>query len=213
MRLAPALRVKFADTERGVITGYGSTFGGTPDSYGDVIAPGAFARSLAEHKAAGTMPLLLWQHRAAEPIGRIAELKEDDHGLYLEGRLNLETTRGRDAHAHLVAKDVDSFSIGFFIADGGQTRNADGTSLLTDLDLAEVSVVSFPANRNARIQHAKSLESKSELVDLLREGGLSRTAAQRVAAGGWPALAGEDNRQALELARRVLQAVDDIRSM
>lgn len=213
IRLAPALSVKLADTQKGVVEGYGSTFNDLPDSYGDVIAPGAFSRSLAEHKAAGSMPLMLWQHRSDEPIGRWTDAREDDRGLYLVGQLNLNTTRGKDTHAHLVAGDVSGLSIGFYVAEDGTDKRPDGTSLLTDLDLAEVSVVSFPANRNARVGHAKTLQSKNELIGLLRDGGLSKAAAQRIAAGGWSALAGEDNSQALELAERIAQATANIRSI
>ncbi|WP_062216629.1 HK97 family phage prohead protease [Aureimonas sp. D3] len=213
IRIAPGHSVKLADGPKGVIKGYGSTFNDVPDAYGDVIAPGAFARSLAEHRAAGTMPVMLWQHRSDEPIGRWTDIHEDDKGLSLTGQLNLGTTRGKDAHAHLVAGDVSGLSIGFFINEGGQESRADGTSLLTDLDLAEVSIVTFPANRSARIGHAKTLKSKSELVALLREGGLSIMAAQRVAAGGWAALSSKDDRAITQLAERIAQATVNLWSI
>lgn len=213
LRLAPALRVKLSGVKTGLVEGYASTFNDMPDSYGDVVAPGAFARSIAEHKAEGTAPLMLWQHRSAEPIGRWTSMREDAKGLFVTGQVNLDTSRGKDVHAHLRDGDVSGLSIGFFVAEGGRKEQADGTSLLTELDLMEISVVSFPANRNARIAGTKNLASKTDLITLLREGGLSKAAAHRVAAGGWPALANEEHAKATALAERIARATAELRSI
>src|SRR4051812_6077040 len=99
------LELKFADRgNTGEFSGHAAVFGNT-DSHGDVIRPGAFAASLAAHKAAGTSPALLWAHDQAKPVGRILSLAEDQQGLAVKGRLNLDTTAGRDAHAHVKAGD------------------------------------------------------------------------------------------------------------
>lgn len=91
-RFLPACAFKGAKVDSdGVFEGYGSTFGGPPDAYGDVVAPGAFAKSLERHRKAGTRPLLLWMHDASEPIGTWQHVEEDARGLKVRGRLTLAT--------------------------------------------------------------------------------------------------------------------------
>lgn len=197
----------------GVVKGYASTFGGEPDSYGDIVAPGAFAASLAKHRSNGTQPAMLWSHNRDQPIGSWKSMVEDQHGLLAEGVLNLRTTAGRDAWEHLKAGDADAFSIGYRIPLGGEEVLSNGTALLKQIDLVEVSVVVIPANRSARVTALKTINSKSELVDILRDVGLSRTAAQRVAAGGYPALAGGDHEKAIDLLAQIDAATAKIRSL
>lgn len=197
----------------GVVVGYASTFGGDPDSYGDIIAPGAFAKSLARHKAAGTMPALLWSHKQDQPIGKWNAMREDRHGLLAEGTINLRTSGGRDAWEHLKAGDADGLSIGYRIPAGGEEPQRDGSNLLKEIDLSEVSVVVLPSNRSARVSALKSISSKSEIVDLLREAGVSKDAARRIAAGGFPALMGADQQKAIDLAAQIEAATAKIRSL
>ncbi len=191
-RLTAPLRLKRATTS-GTIEGYASTFNGPPESstYGDIVAPGAFARTLAEHKDADTRPACLWCHDTSTPVGRWDELEEDSIGLRVVGQLNLETSAGRDAAAHIKAGDVGGLSIGFRIYEGG-IRFEEGYTLLTSLMLAEVSVVTIPANIHARAS-VKAIGSREELVDVLREAGLAKAAGARrvAAAGGWSALAAD----------------------
>ena len=82
--------------EPGMFTGLASTFGGEPDSYGDVIVPGAFAKSLARHQVRNTMPSLLWAHSMGEPIGVWTEMRETSVGLEVKGRLTMDVERARD---------------------------------------------------------------------------------------------------------------------
>lgn len=191
LRVAPPLSVKLAqdDAAQGIIAGYASTFGGPPDAYNDVIAAGAFAKSLAQHALERTAPLMLWSHRPAEPIGKWLEWREDDRGLFMRGQLNLETSRGRDAYAHLKAGDVDGISIGYRVPPGGSKDGPDGTTLLTEIELLEASIVSMPANRRARVTGVKSL---SEIEEILRQGGMPGRAVKKFVQGGWPALTGEE---------------------
>ena len=194
VRLSLPLELKFLGSEgSGRVRGYASAFGGPPDSYGDVIAKGAFARTISEHFRQSTMPVMLWAHDRARPIGRWLDMHEDDFGLHIAGELNLETTSGKDAHAHLTKGDVNGLSIGYVVGPQGFKSQGAGR-LLVDIDLVEVSVVACPANARTRISGVKSaLQSKSELVQMLREGGLPKAAAERIAAGGWPAMAGNDD--------------------
>ncbi|TYR32126.1 HK97 family phage prohead protease [Mesorhizobium microcysteis] len=212
IRLAPVFEVRSAEAATGIVTGYASVFGGPPDSYGDIIAPGAFTRTLAEHKSESTTPAMLWCHRSDEPVGRWLELKQDGHGLFVRGKLNLDTQAGRETHAHIKGGDVTGFSIGFLLSEGSRKRNDDRSWTITDLDLWEISVTPIPANKRARVSEVKSLQSKSDLIEMLREGGLAKAAAARVAAGGWPALSGNNHEKATDLAQRIARATATLRT-
>ncbi|UWQ16149.1 HK97 family phage prohead protease [Jannaschia sp. M317] len=165
LKHAPAIWDVKELSENGEFEGYGSTFGGEPDSHGDIIAPGAYADSLAS----GKMPKMFWQHDSREPIGRWTEAAEDGKGLLLKGRLNTQVQRGREAYELLKAGDIDGLSIGYRIVE--YTRNTDDdTWLLEKLDLIEVSVVSVPANDNATITNIKAARAALELKDRLAAG-------------------------------------------
>src|SRR5688500_2266754 len=92
-----------AASEAGTVTGYGSPWGGEPDSYGDVVARNAFTKSIAAHRTAGTSPSLLWSHDSQHVLGVITQLKEDARGLHVAGRLTLEVAKAAEAHALLKA--------------------------------------------------------------------------------------------------------------
>lgn len=164
--------------EDGTFEGYGSVFG-VKDSYDEIVAAGAFADSIATHKAAGTMPALLWQHRAREPIGIYASMDEDNIGLKLSGRLALKTVRGAEAYELLKMKAISGLSIGFVTREDSYDRLT-GIRTLKKVDLWEVSLVTFPANEAARVQGVKSIETIENLRDAerhLRDSGMSRAEA------------------------------------
>lgn len=165
---APVLEIK-ALKETGEFEGYGSTFGGEPDAYGDIIAVGAYADSLAEHRAKGTMPKMYWQHNPDEPIGKWLDAREDDHGLLMHGKLNMNVQRARDAHAHLKAGDIDGLSIGYRIK-AYSVDTETGVWTLEKLDLREVSVVSEGANENAVVQSVKAAKAAHDLTEKLKAG-------------------------------------------
>ncbi|MDD2869739.1 phage major capsid protein [Neomegalonema sp.] len=146
--------VKFSTSEAGLLSGYASVFGGEPDSYGDIIARGAFTASLRQHKAAGGAPLLLWQHDPSEPIGAWTELQEDQTGLFVSGRLVLDTRRGSEAYALLKAGALNGLSIGYRAKS--HERRPGGGRLLKEIDLIEISLVSIPAASAARVTSVKA---------------------------------------------------------
>lgn len=133
--------------DEGVFEGYASLFD-VPDLGRDVVAPGAFAESLARRGAAGIR--MLWQHDPAQPIGRWLSLAEDARGLRVRGRLNLSVRRAREIAAMLAEGDIDGLSIGFRTVEARSER---GTRLrrLIKVDLWEVSVVTFPLLPGARL--------------------------------------------------------------
>jgi uncharacterized protein len=165
---APVLEIK-AMKENGEFEGYGSTFNGEPDSYGDVIAPGAFADSLARHQERGTMPKLFWQHNRDEPVGKWLSAEEDDHGLLMRGRLNMGVQRGREAYELLKAGDIDGLSIGYRVKEFSVDAETDIWTLLK-VDLLEVSIVSIGANSDAVVTGVKAARALSELKDRLSAG-------------------------------------------
>jgi HK97 family phage prohead protease len=178
-------------SDAGVVEGYGSTFGGTPDSYGDIIAPGAFAETLVRHKREGTMPLMLWGHKASElPIGNWVDMAEDGKGLWLKGEIDLDDPVGARVHKALKRKSVRGLSIGFETIEKSSDPKKPGVTLLEKLDLWEVSVVNFPANRRATVTGVKSileagnLPSLPQFEEFLREAGFSKSQAAAIAGKG-----------------------------
>ncbi|AVO36604.1 HK97 family phage prohead protease [Pukyongiella litopenaei] len=167
-RAAPVLKIKALE-ETGDFEGYGSTFGGEPDSYGDVIAAGAFTESLAAHKARGSMPKMFWQHDSDKPIGRWLEAVEDETGLLMRGRLNMGVQRGKEAYALLKEGDIDGLSIGYRIKEYS-VDTEDEIWTLEKLDLIEVSVVSIGANQNATVASVKAARAHHELSEMLMAG-------------------------------------------
>lgn len=148
-----ALQIKAAGDD-GTVEGYGSVFG-VRDNYDDVIAKGAFIQSLKDHKAAGTMPAMLWQHDADKPIGVWTEMVEDEKGLRIKGQLAMETVKGKEAHALLKMGALNGLSIGFMSKEWAYDRDTE-VRTLTAIDLWEVSLVTFPANEKARVTNVKA---------------------------------------------------------
>ena len=174
-RLDVPFKIK-AVSDDGLFSGYGSVFG-VIDSYKEVVAPGAFTKSLQRRT-----PSLLWQHRSSEPIGVYTSIREDQTGLYVEGKLALKTARGAEAYELLKMGAISGLSIGFLVKLFEYINNGEEkVRRLTEIDLWEVSLVTFPANESARISGVKSIETIESLADaeaFLREaGGLSRREA------------------------------------
>lgn len=180
--------------EDGTFEGYGSVFG-VVDAYGDVVAKGAFARTLREAREKRRMPAMLWQHRPSEPIGIWTEMREDDAGLFVRGQL-AQTAQGRDAHTLLKMGALSGLSIGY-LTRKREVDDETGITTLTDLDLWEVSPVTFPANDEARVTDVRSVGEMTErefehwLVDT---GGFSRSHAKALIAHGYRALMREAER-------------------
>lgn len=162
----------------GTVEGYGSVFG-VRDNYDDVIAKGAFVQSLKDHKAAGTMPAMLWQHDADKPIGVWTEMVEDEKGLRIKGQLAMETVKGKEAHALLKMGALNGLSIGFMPKEWAYDRETE-VRTLTAIDLWEVSLVTFPANEKARVTNVKSADEMATPKDAekaLRDAGFSKSDA------------------------------------
>ncbi|WP_050929422.1 HK97 family phage prohead protease [Aestuariivita boseongensis] len=135
-------------TDGAVIKGYASLFE-QADQGGDIVGKGAYAASLKALGADGRRVKMLWQHDPAQPIGVWDEVREDARGLYVKGRLLDGTQKGREAIALIEAGAIDGLSIGYRTVKAAKTEA--GQRLLKELELWEVSLVTFPMLPSARV--------------------------------------------------------------
>lgn len=171
--------------------GYASVFG-VVDSYNEAVAPGAFLDSLDALRAKNRGLPTLWQHRSGEPIGNwdMASLGEDEHGLAGEGELWLdEAPYARIAHRGMKSGAITGLSIGYYVRDSSRDQKT-GIVTLKKLDLVEISIVTNPANDDARIDTIKSklahggIPTMRELEEILRDAGFSKSMAAIIANRG-----------------------------
>ncbi|MCP4597788.1 MAG: HK97 family phage prohead protease [Neptuniibacter sp.] len=195
-RLDVPLKIKSVN-DAGEFEGYGSVFG-VKDSYSDIVIKGAFSKSLSEWEEKERLPALLWQHKISEPIGIYTEMKEDENGLYVKGRLLIDDDPlAKRAHAHMKVGSLGGLSIGYVLNDYEYDSEKDAF-ILKDIDLWEVSLVTFPANDEARISDVKNALEQgetprpSEMERTLRDVGLSRSQAKAFMAKGYGALSPRD---------------------
>lgn len=160
--------------------GYGSVWDSV-DSYGDTIVKGAFAESLKARR-----PMMFFGHSPGRVPGKWIQYKEDDKGLFLRGQLTPGHSEAEDLEASLRHESISGLSIGGYTT-GAEWIEEDGKFVgrkINKFELYEVSVVSMPAEDNARIDGTslKALldecETPAELEDLLREvAGMSKSMA------------------------------------
>lgn len=176
------LQYKFAPLEaevdqRGKVTGYASRFG-IKDQGGDIVVKGAFANQRRK-------PKMLLQHDPAQVVGVWDVVQEDSDGLYVEGRINLGSTLGKDVHSNLEFGAIDGMSIGY------RAKDAVKTSLgreLRQVDLWEVSFVTFPMLPEAVVSSVKSIDGDNPAIlkrfveQVMREADFSADEAKAAAA-------------------------------
>lgn len=203
-----------AVNEDGLFSGYASVFEEI-DSYRDIVKRGAFEKTLAESESKGRAVPILWQHDAAKPIGVYTELKEDEHGLYVEGQLNMDVQQAREALSLLRQKALSGISIGYNSVRY-DTDVKSGVRRLYELKLYEASLVTFPACDGARVTDVKTiladgqLPSLPEFEDFLCEAGFSRSQAKAIAGNGLTKLirreVGSDEDGAIQRALAILKS-------
>lgn len=217
-RLGFDAEFKLATSKPGAFSGYGAIFGNV-DAAGDMILAGAFSATLRNWKAKGKFPPMLLQHGGGGfggnaddllPVGKWTSMEENAKGLKVEGELfALGTERGQYLYEGLKSGELDGLSIGYRVKSSALgTKPGEPRRTLKELDLVELSIVTFPMNDRARVGTVKAatgalvLKSRAELRDVLRAAGLSRSAAEKVATAGWPALASPET-EASELAGEI----------
>ena len=167
--------------ESGSFEGYASIFG-NKDLGNDVVMQGAFSKSIKYKKPKQIK--LLYQHKTDEPIGVIDEIEEDRKGLKIKGRLALETQRGKETFELMKMGALDSMSIGYRLDPKGYSYDDKNKRReLKEVDLMEVSLVTFPMNPKAKITRVKLAEMNvREIEDYLRDvGGMSNSIAKQSA--------------------------------
>jgi HK97 family phage prohead protease len=149
--LARLFRPRTTIDADGTVEGYASLFGEV-DQARDMVMPGAFRETL-RLRGIRRVPML-FQHDPAEPVGVWLELREDQRGLFARGRLIPEVARGRELYALLRAGAIDGLSIGFRTVKG-RVDPRSRIRKLDQIDLWEISVVTFPLLAGARVQAVK----------------------------------------------------------
>ncbi|EBA16167.1 phage prohead protease, HK97 family protein [Roseobacter sp. SK209-2-6] len=161
-----------------VIQGYASLFGET-DQGGDVVAAGAYRRSLTDLRDRGMRIKMLWQHDPAQPIGVWDEIREDQKGLWVRGSILTDIQRGAEAVSLIAAGAMEGLSIGYRTKRA--QKNAAGGRLLQDVELWEVSLVTFPMLPSARVTTPELPGKANELTAMKALAGQLRRTARQVA--------------------------------
>ena len=157
-----ALKTLAAD---GRFSGYASVFGKV-DYQNEVVAAGAFSRTLVKWRDDGRMPAMLWMHDPTQPIGLWLSMHEDKNGLAVQGSLALRTQKGMEAYELLKLGALTGLSIGYRVVSS-KVDSKRKARILTDIDLFEISLVTFPANEAARVSEVKRIAVQTD-VDATR---------------------------------------------
>lgn len=179
-RKALPLTLKAAPGEDGVFEGYASVFD-VVDLGNDTVARGAFTKSLSTRT-----PKMLWQHEIDSPIGVWDLVAEDTKGLYVRGRCLPDVTKGRDALALLKAGAIDSMSIGYRTIES--TTDQAGVRKLLEVELYEISLVTFPMLPDAKVTDVKSIQTERDFERFLRDAGYSKSEAVALTSHGFKGL-------------------------
>ncbi len=192
------------EEEKGVFSGYGSIFG-NKDLGNDVMVQGAFAKSIASKGPKGVK--LLYQHDAKEPIGVFDEIIEDRKGLRVKGRLAMGTQKGREVYELMKMGAIDGLSIGYRVSPKGADYDERGKKrMLKEVDLMEISAVTFPMNTRARVQAVKGEQrTVREWEETMRDAcGLSRSESKVAANAVFKAL---DQREVGDEQKEVIDSM------
>ena len=152
----------------GAVEGYAATFDRIPDSYGDVIAKGAFADSLKAWQEGGKPIPLLYGHSTDDPaynIGKVVEAHEDDKGLHVVAEFDADNEKAQYVRKLVQEGRLYQFSFAYEVLDGATVELEDGTEAyeLRKMNLFEVSLVQIPANQRAVVTGVK--EAPAEAVE------------------------------------------------
>ena len=170
-------------SEEGVFEGYASKFGDR-DQGGDTVMKGAFKNSLSQRKAKGVK--MLWQHDPSHPIGVWDEIKEDATGLFVRGRLLTTVQKAKETYELMKAGVIDGLSIGYRTIKSLRD-DVTGFRQLKEVDLWEISLVTFPMLTSATVTSVKGDWTKREVERVLRDAGMPNAMAVKLIAGGYDA--------------------------
>ena len=186
-----SFEMKREPDEDGKFEGYASVFD-VVDQGMDVVSPGAFRRSLDSTRKVK----MLWQHDMSQPIGVFDEIREDDRGLFVRGRIAKEVQQGREAMALMRMGAIDSMSIGYRPKEATAEGNG-SVRRLDEVELFEISLVTMPMLAEAVITAVKSIRTIRDFEGTLRDAGFSKREAKAISAEGFKGLA--DHRDDVEV--------------
>jgi HK97 family phage prohead protease len=200
---AASFELKREPDEDGIFEGYASVFG-VVDQGMDVVERGAFAKSLGS----GRKVKMLWQHDVSQPIGIWEEVREDEKGLFVRGRLLKDVTKGREAIALVRAGAITELSIGYRTIAASDEANGRVRKLM-EVELHEISLVTFPMLPDAKITAVKSITTEREFEAFLRDAGYSRKEATAIALHGFKGLSGQRDAASDEAVSEGIKALID----
>lgn len=162
-----SVQFKAAGDDGGRIVAYAATFDREPDSYGDVIAPGAFKNTLEDWKESGNVIPLLFGHRTDDPsmnIGGVDAIKEDERGLRIEATFDKDSDTAQYVRRLVLEKRLSKLSFAYDVLDQGTIVLDDGREAneLREIKLYEISLVPIPANGHAEVVEAKSADDSDD---------------------------------------------------
>ena len=157
--------IELKATDLGTIAGYFSTYDKTPDSYGDIIEPGAFTDTLKAREESGHPFPLCFNHDFSAVIGAVDSIKDTEKGPYIEAHF-LDTTLAQDVRKMLQSNAIYQFSFAYEVKGwrdpNDEEKKAGVTNVLTKVDVFEISVVTVPANQNAVVTEVKAVEPETK---------------------------------------------------
>jgi HK97 family phage prohead protease len=201
--------------EDGTFSGYASLFGKT-DLGNDRVVKGAFARSIKTRKPSGIR--MLFQHNPDKPIGVWEELREDHRGLFVRGRITKDVANGAEVLNLMRSGALDGLSIGFKTKRARSDKKS-GIREILEVDLWEISVVTFPMLPEARVSQVKNTSTNLPTIRefegwLTRDAGLTRSQAKTVITKGFTTLAGTQDAAGISsaaLADKIRQTAQSFR--
>lgn len=177
--------IELKATDLGTIAGYFSTYDKTPDSYGDIIEPGAFTETIKAREESGHPFPLCFNHDFSAVIGAVESIKDTEKGPYIEANF-LDTTLAQDVRKMLQSRAIYQFSFAYEVKGwrepDEEEKKAGVLNVLTKVDVFEISVVTVPANQNAVATEVKTAEpdsiviTKDGTVDFVKQGRRNRKA-------------------------------------
>ena len=162
--------IELKTTDLGTIAGYFSTYDKTPDSYGDIIEPGAFTETIKAREESGHPFPLCFNHDFSAVIGAVESIKDTEKGPYIEANF-LDTTLAQDVRKMLQSRAIYQFSFAYEVKGwrepDEEEKKAGVMNVLTKVDVFEISVVTVPANQNAVATDVKTVKVEAEKPDAM----------------------------------------------
>lgn len=152
-----------ANEDNGTISGYFSTYDRIPDSYGDIVAPGAFTETIKAREESGHPFPLCWNHDLDQIIGKVDSIEDTEKGPLMTASF-FDTPLAQEKREIVKSGCVYQFSFAYNVLDAAPVKLEDGTKAneLRKLDLFEVSIVPIPANQNAVATEIKAGKRNSK---------------------------------------------------